>query len=53
MSGIRDQIVLTNEVIDGCNPVDGVSNNSLLTDLMDGLKQAEKKLLKVINEENN
>lgn len=44
---------MTNEVIDGCDPAEGVSANPLLTDLMTGLKEGEKRMLKVINEESN
>lgn len=40
-------------MIDGCDPAEGVGANPLLTDLLTGLKEAEKKLVKVINEEAN
>lgn len=50
ISSLREQIVLTNEVIDGCDPSDEISANNLLTDLMAGLKEGEKRMLKLINE---
>jgi hypothetical protein len=53
VSALKEQIILTNEVIDGCDPSEGVSANPLLTDLITGLKDGEKKMLKIINEESN
>ena len=53
VSALKDQIILTNEVIDGCDPAESVSSNNLLTDLMAGLKEGEKRMLKIINEESN
>lgn len=53
LSSVREQISLTNEVIDGCDPAEGVATNPLLGDLMTGLKEAEKKLIKIINEATN
>ena len=48
MAGMRERIVLTNDIIDGCNPVEQVKNNNLLIEMLTSLKEIEKKLNNLI-----
>ena len=50
MAAMRERIVLTNEIIDDCNPMESVKNNSLLLEMMNSLKEIEKSLNNIIGE---